>query len=84
MFSRGKRISRLPRLLHFSGLCSDLYMLCHDAAHRSRRLLLHSVRRVGVGAEREARVEVAQHTGHGFDVHAVLQCQRCEAVALAG
>ena len=34
-----------------------------------------------VGVQREACRKMPQHTRHGFDVHTVLQCQRCEGVA---
>ena len=37
---------------------------------------------MGVGAEREARVEVSEHTGYCFYVHAVLQRQGRECVPL--
>ena len=36
---------------------------------------------MGVGAERESGVIVSQHTADGFDVHSILQCQRCEGVS---
>ena len=36
---------------------------------------------MGVGVQREASGEVAQHTGDGLNVHAVLQRQRCEGMA---
>ena len=35
-----------------------------------------------VGVQREACRKMPQHTRHGFDVHTVLQCQRCEGVPL--
>ena len=38
-------------------------------------------RSVGVGAECESSVIVAEHTADGFDVHAILQCQRCEGMS---
>ena len=37
---------------------------------------------MGVGAEREACVEVAKHTGYRFHVYAILERQRCECVPL--
>ena len=49
--------------------------MCHEVSHRRRRLLLHLIRGVGVGAERKARVEVPQHSAHRFDVYAVLERQ---------
>ena len=36
---------------------------------------------MGVGAECESGIVVAQHAADGFDVHAVLQGQRCEGVS---
>ena len=39
-------------------------------------------RDVRVSAEREARIEVSEHTRYGFPVHAVLQCQGRECVPL--
>lgn len=36
---------------------------------------------MGVGVQGEAGGEVAQHTGDGFDVYAVLQCDGGEGVA---
>ena len=35
---------------------------------------------MSVGVQREACRKMPQHTRYGFDVHAVLQCQRCEGV----
>ena len=37
---------------------------------------------MGVGAECESGIIVAEHTADGFDVHAILQCQRCEGMPL--
>lgn len=62
------------------GVCS--YHLAHEITHGLRRLVLHLACGVGVGAQGEARVIVAQHTGDGLDVHAVLQRQGCEGVPL--
>ena len=50
-----------------------LHDLCHEIAHLFRGAFLHLSRDVGVGAERETRVEVSEHTRYGFHVHAVLQ-----------
>ena len=58
-----------------------LHHLCHETAHGLRRLVLHLPGGVGVGAEREARVVMAQHTGDRLDVHTVLQGQRGEGMA---
>ena len=59
-----------------------LHDLCHEAAHRLRRLILHLPGGVGVGAEGEACVIVPQHTGDRLDVHSVLKGQRGESVPL--
>ena len=55
--------------------------LCHEAAHRLCGFVLLLPRSVGVGAECESSVIVAEHTADGFDVHPILQCQRCEGVS---
>ena len=65
-----------------SACLRDLSNLRHEAAHFLRGLLLHLSCGVGVGAERKAGVIVAEHTADGFDVHAILQCQRCEGMPL--
>ena len=36
---------------------------------------------MGIGVQSEAGGEVTQHSGHGLDVHAVLQCDGCEGVS---
>ena len=81
---RGKN-QRAPerKLLPFrcSACLRDLSNLCHEAAHFLCGLLLHLPCGVGVGAERKAGVVVTQHTADGFDVHAILQCQRCEGMS---
>ena len=53
--------------------------LCHEISHLFGGTFLHLARDVGVGAECEARVEVAEHTRYSFHVHAVLerQCREC-------
>ena len=61
------------------GVCS--YHLAHEITHGLRRLVLHLACGVGVGAQGEARVIVAQHTGDGLDVHAVLECQGGEGMS---
>ena len=35
-----------------------------------------------ISIQREACRKMPQHTRYGFDVHTVLQCQRCEGVPL--
>ena len=37
---------------------------------------------MSVGVQRKPCRKMPQHTRHGLDVHAVLQCQRCEGVPL--
>ena len=49
-----------------------LHNLRHEIAHLFRGAFLHLPRDVGVGAEREARIEMAEHTRYGFHVYAVL------------
>ena len=53
-----------------------LFLFLHDLRHEIAQLfgsaLLHLPRDVGVGAEREARIEMAEHTRYSFHVHAVL------------
>ena len=56
--------------------------LRHEIAHLFGGALLHLPRDVGVGAEREACVEMAKHTGYCLYVHAILERQRCECVPL--
>ena len=52
-----------------------LHDLYHKIPHRLRRLILLLPGGVGVGAEGEACVVVAQHTGDRFHIHPVLQGQ---------
>ena len=59
-----------------------LHDLCHEIAHLFCCTFLHLPRDVGVGAEREARIEMAEHARYSFHIHAILQCQRCECVPL--
>ena len=37
---------------------------------------------MSVGVQRKPCRKMPQHARHGLDVHAVLQCQRCEGVPL--
>ena len=46
--------------------------LLHEVAHGLRGLVLLLAGSVGVGAESETRIVVAQHAADGFYVHAVL------------
>ena len=59
-----------------------LHDLGHEAAHGFRSLILHLPGGMGVGAEGEARVVVAQHTGDRLDVHAILQGEGGEGMPL--
>ena len=68
----------LPGVFGIAGLPS--HDLRHEAAHGFRCLILHLPGGVGVGAQGEARIVVAQHTGDGLDVHTVLEGQRGEGV----
>ena len=70
----------LSAALCFSAACS--HDLRHEIAQLFGSALLHLPRNVGVGAEREACVEVAKHTGYRFHVYAILERQRCECVPL--
>ena len=63
----------------FFAACS--HHLCHEITHLFGGALLHLPRDVGVGSQREARVEVTEHTRYRFHIHAVLQCQGCERVS---
>lgn len=68
----------LSAALCFSSACS--HNLRHEIAHLFGGALLHLPRDVGVGAECESCVKVAEHTGYRFYVHAVLERQGCECV----
>ena len=67
-------------------ILSAALLLLHDLRHEIAHLLgsafLHLPRDVGVGAKGKPCVEVTEHTGHRFHIHAILQCQRCERVPL--
>ena len=58
-----------------------LHDLRHEFAHLFGGTFLHLPRDVGIGSQREARVEVTEHTRYRFYVHAILECQRCECVS---
>ena len=70
----------LPPLRYFASFFC-LHHLRHEAAHRLCGFVLLLPRSVGVGAECESSVIVAEHTADGFNVHPILQCQRCEGVS---
>ena len=69
----------MPSLRYFCFFC--LHDLRYEDTHGLCGLVLLLPRGVGVGTEREARVVVAEHTADGFDVHSILQCQRCEGMS---
>ena len=50
--------------------------------HRLRCLLLRRCSHMGVSIQREPGREVAQHTRHGFHIHAVLEGQCGERMPL--
>ena len=60
-------------------LSAYLHDLRHEFAHLFGGTFLHLPRDVGIGSQREARVEVAEHTGYCLYVHAILerQCREC-------
>ena len=70
----------LSDALCFLTACS--HHLRHEISHLFGGTFLHLARDVGVGSQRETCVEMTEHTGYCFYVHAVLQCQRCECVPL--
>ena len=65
-------------------ILSAALLFLHDLRHEIAQLFgsafLHLARDVGVGAKRESRVEVSEHTRYGFHVYAVLERQGCECV----
>lgn len=60
---------------------SGLHYLCHEAAHLRWGIILHLSGGVGIGSEGESGIVVAQHGGHRFDIHTVLESQGCEGMA---
>ena len=71
----------LPPLRYFASFFC-LHDLRHEAAHRLCSFILLLPCGVGVGSQGKACIVVPQHTADGFDVHPILQCQRCEGVPL--
>ena len=65
-----------------SGVFFFLYLsdLLHEVAHGGSRLVLLLASGVGVGAQGETGVEVAQHEGYCFHIHTVLQRRGSEGV----
>ena len=70
----------LPGVFGGSGVVLHLHHLGHEVSHSFRRLILHLAGGVGVGAQGEACIVVAQHTGDCLDIHAILQGQGCEGM----
>ena len=60
----------LSAVLYFFAIFS--HHLCHEIAHLFGGAFLHLPRDVGVGSQRETCVEMTEHTGYCFHVHAVL------------
>lgn len=54
----------------------------HEIAHGLGGLVLLLVGSVGVGAQREPCVVVAQHIGDGLDIYTVLECHGWRMYAL--
>lgn len=48
-----------------------LHDLRHEFAHLFGGAFLHLPRDVGIGSQRESRVEVTKHTGYRFHVYAI-------------
>ena len=65
-----------------SGFFLFLYDLLHECAHGLGSLVLLLPRGVGVGAEGESGIIMAQHAGYGLYIHAVLQGRGSEGVPL--
>ena len=59
---------------------SALHDLLYEVPHGLGGFVLFLPGGVGVGAEGESGVVVAQHAGYRLDVHAVLQSRGCEGV----
>ena len=70
----------MPPLRYFASFFC-LHDLRHEAAHRLCSFILLLPCGVGVGSQGKACIVVPQHTADGFDVHPILQCQRCEGVS---
>ena len=57
---------------------------CQTISNRLRRFLLCQGGDMGIGFQREACGEVAQHAGHGLDIHTVPECNGCKGGADRG
>lgn len=67
--------------LSLSGFFTLLHDLAHEVSHGFSCLFLHLSGGVGIGSEGESGIVVAQHGGHRFDIHTVLESQGCEGMA---
>ena len=56
-------------------------LYAEDLSHRICRFFLCCGGDMGIGIQRESGGEVAQHAGHGLDIHSVLQGYGSEGVA---
>ena len=74
-------MGRSSSLLLWCSLISS-HHLCHKAAHSLCGFFLLLAGGVGIGSQREARVEMAEHTRYSFYVHAILQRQGRKCVPL--
>ena len=70
----------LSAALCFSVACS--HDLRHEIAHLFGGAFLHLARDMGVGAEREACIEMSEHTRYRFCVYAILKRQGYKCVPL--
>ena len=59
-----------------------LHNLRHEIAHLFGGAFLHLARDMGVGAEREACIEMSEQTRHRFCVYAILKRQGYKCVPL--
>ena len=59
---------------------NNLQRHLHKMAHFLRRFLLHLRGDVSVGVQRKPRGKMPKRVGQCFDVHAVLQRNRCESM----
>lgn len=57
---------------------------CQNISNRLRRFLLCRGGDMGVGFQREACGEVAQHAGDRLDIHTVPECNGCKGGADRG
>ena len=72
---------RTGRLRFLSGFFSALHDLCHEVSHGGCGFVLLLPCGMGVGAEGEPGIIVAQHGGHRLYIYAVLESSGGEGVA---